>query len=120
YDGISNMTRMTLIDNGFYFLRDTLGFGVGAGNIEHWMKTNAFFQVGDKSNMHNWWIEILTGYGVFIFVLYVLVYASMLLRAYQYYRYSKDAFVRNASLSIIGYLAAFTLSSISSASNIIN
>lgn len=120
YDGSSNMTRMNLIKNGFYFLRDTLGFGVGAGNIEHWMKTNAFFQVGDKSNMHNWWMEILTGYGVFIFVLYVLVYASMLLRAYQYYRYSKDAFVRNASLSIIGYLAAFTLSSISSASNIIN
>ncbi|MDE1548156.1 O-antigen ligase family protein [Jeotgalibaca caeni] len=120
FDGSSNHERVNLIKNGFYFLKNSFGFGVGAGNIEHYMKTKSILPTDGISNMHNWWMEILTGYGVLIFVIYLLVYISMIRKAYQYYRYSEDAFIRKASLSIIGYLAAFTLSSISSASNIIN
>ena len=120
YDGSSNMTRINLIKNGFYFLRETLGFGVGAGNIEHVMQSNPPYQIGTIIHMHNWWMEILTGYGVIIFALYLVVYISMMRRAYTYYRYSQDSFIRKASLSIIGYLSAFVLSSISSATNIIN
>lgn len=120
YVDYSNQNRINLIRNGFSFLRESFGFGIGAGNIEHWMKTNAVFRTGGISNMHNWWMEILTGYGLLIFVLYLFVYISMMRKAYFYYRYSQDAFLRKASLSILGYLAAFTLSSISSASNIIN
>lgn len=120
YSGSSNETRINLIKNGFYFLRNSLGFGVGAGNIEHYMKTTAIFQTGGISNMHNWWMEILTGYGIIIFVMYVLVYVSMMYKAYQYYQHNADPFVRKASLSILGYLVAYILSSISSATNVIN
>lgn len=120
YDGSSNMTRMNLIKNGFYFLRETFGFGVGAGNIEHVMQSNPPYQIGTIIHMHNWWMEILTGYGIIIFALYLIVYFSMMRRAYTYYRHSRDSFIRKASLSIIGYLSAFVLSSISSATNIIN
>jgi len=120
FHGTSNEMRVNLIRNGFAFLRNSFGFGVGAGNIEHYMQTNAIFQTGGISNMHNWWMEILTGYGIVIFFLYMFMYISMIRKAYLYYRHSDDAFVRKTALAILGYLAAFTMSSISSASNIIN
>ncbi|WP_258042392.1 O-antigen ligase [Paenibacillus sp. UNC499MF] len=46
-------------------------FGVGAGNIEYYLDqfgTN----VGRIVNVHNWWIEILANYGIFVFSGYVL------------------------------------------------
>lgn len=120
YGGSSNETRINLIKNGFSFLQQSFGFGIGAGNIEYWMKTVAPFQTGGISNMHNWWMEILTAYGIFVFVLYILVYVGMILKAYAYYRSSKDSFIRRTSLAFIGYLSAFTIASISSATNITN
>lgn len=120
YGGSSNETRINLIKNGFNFLQESFGFGIGAGNIEYWMKTAAPFQTGGISNMHNWWMEILTAYGIFVFVFYVMVYIGMILKAYTYYRSSKDSFIRKTSLAFIGYLSAFTIASISSATNITN
>lgn len=120
FGGTSNEMRVNLIRNGFVFLKDTLGFGVGAGNIEYWMKNEPPYQTGGISNMHNWWMEILTAYGIGQFVLYLMVYIAMVLQAYKYYRRSRDYFIRQTSLAIIGFLSAYTLSSISSASNIIN
>lgn len=120
FGGSSNEMRVNLIRNGFIFLKDTLGFGVGAGNIEHWMQNDAPYQTGGISNMHNWWMEILTAYGIITFALYLMVYLGMVLKAYKYYRNSSDFFIRQTALALIGYLIAFTMSSISSASNIIN
>lgn len=120
YSDTSNQNRVNLIKNGFNFLRESFGFGIGAGNVEYWMKNYPHYLTGGITNMHNWWMEILTGYGIFVFLFYVIVYVGMIVKGYHYYQNSSDAFIRKTSLGIIGYLAAFTLSSISSASNIVN
>lgn len=117
--GDSNHTRLNLIRNGFMFLGKTLGVGVGAGNIEYWMEHNAVFNITTKYNMHNWWMEILTGYGLIIFIFYVTLYILMGVRFFQFYNNSRDSFVRHSSIAMFGYLGAFILSSISSATNII-
>ena len=76
----SNGGRVNVIQNGFAFLFQTNGFGVGAGNIEYWMDTNRYF-IHFRNNpreMHNWWMEILTAYGVVIFFFYVIFYYKLL------------------------------------------
>lgn len=120
FGGSSNEIRINLIRNGFLFLKDTLGFGVGAGNIEYWMNHKQLYQTGGMTNMHSWWMEILTAYGIVTFSLYLFVYCGMILKAYNYYKTSYNYFLRQTSLAIVGFLIAFTMSSISSATNIIN
>lgn len=117
--GDSDNTRINLIYNGFVFLAQTLGFGVGAGNIEYWMENNAFFNISTKYNMHNWWMEILTGYGVFIFIGYVILFILMMNQLARVYHSSADSLVRQTAFVLFGYMGAFILSSISSASNLI-
>ncbi|MCS1352250.1 O-antigen ligase family protein [Mechercharimyces sp. CAU 1602] len=74
-------TRKMLILNGVFFLKESAGVGVGAGNVEPYMsKMN---NVNEKSNMHNWWMEILVNFGVFIFLLYLLFYFHFLLSLYR-------------------------------------
>ncbi|QIK51210.1 O-antigen ligase family protein [Jeotgalibaca porci] len=120
FAGTSNEIRINLLRNGLTFVRETFGFGVGAGNVEYWMANKAAYQTGGMTNMHNWWMEIITAYGLITFILYLFVYFGMILKSYHYYRYSNDYFVRQVSLINLGYLVAFTMSSISSATNIVN
>lgn len=117
--GSSNETRLNLIRNGFVFLSKTFGFGVGAGNIEYWMEHNATFNISTKYNMHNWWMEILTAYGLYVFIAYVFIFILIIVQLYRFYSSHKDSQIKIASLILMGYLSAFILSSISSATNII-
>lgn len=73
----SDVTRINLIKNGFYFLLETMGFGVGAGQISAWMGTRAKYSVGVITPMHNWWMEMLTSYGVLIFIGYLRFYLGL-------------------------------------------
>lgn len=118
-EGNSNMTRVNLIKNGFYFLVQSFGLGTGAGNIEHWLEFNSIFSTGTIYNIHNWWMEILSGYGIVIFVLYISVYVLMIRQLFINYKYSKNKFIRTASWILLAYLFSFILSSISSASNML-
>ena len=56
--------RSNLIKNALYFSAQSAGFGVGAGNVEHYMEFYSIYPVGRVTNVHNWWAEILliTGY----------------------------------------------------------
>ncbi len=117
-DGNSNMTRVNLIKNGFVFLVQTLGLGTGAGNIEHWMRENPIFNIGTITNMHNWWMEILTGYGIVIFFLYIFMYITMMNQLYRNYKYTTNQFIKNTSWIFLAYMVSFVVASISSASNI--
>lgn len=114
----SNRNRINMILNGFYFLLITLGFGVGAGNVEHYLVNHSILYV-DAPNIHNWFMDILTGYGVIVFTLYIVMYVYILRKLFMNYFYSKDTFIRNASLALFAYLIAFIISSASSASNMI-
>lgn len=116
--GGSNRYRINLILNGFGFLLQTYGFGVGAGNIEYWMENRPIFTDIDAFNIHNWFMEILTGYGILVFLLYTIMYVYILRQLYMNYKYNDDLFIKNTSLVLFAYLIAFIVSSISSASNI--
>lgn len=117
-EGGSNLFRVNLIRNGLSFFVQSFGLGVGAGNVEYWMINRPVITEIDAPNLHNWFLEILVGYGLIIFCLYLIMYVFTLRQLYLSYRYSSDLFVKRASMVLFAYLIAFLASSISSASNI--
>lgn len=107
--------RLNMIINGFSFLLKTYGIGVGAGNLEVWMEKFRIVTV-DAPNMHNWFMEILTNYGVLIFIPYVLMYLFMLIKLFYVYKYSKNRIVKNISEILFVYVIVFIISSSASSS----
>ncbi|MBZ2174077.1 O-antigen ligase family protein [Schnuerera sp. xch1] len=114
----SDFTRLNLIKNGLHFLKETIGFGTGAGNIEYWMETERIYYVGSIRNMHNWWVEILVGYGIVVFTGYIWVYFKMAKALYYSHINTKDRFIKNTSLVLLSIMTAFIITSVSSSSNI--
>ena len=115
--GTTDDIRMTLIRNGLIFLRDTHGFGVGAGNIEYWMGN--FQIIGHKigyGNIHNWWFELLVGYGVIIFIGYILCFVEMMKTFYSAAKSSNDVLIKNVSLGMLCCMSSFIIASTSSSS----
>jgi len=82
--------RINLIRNSFVFLVQHYGFGVGAGNAEYHMKNFRIYDTYVINNVHNWWIEVLVNYGVFIFTGYVVFFAGLLVALYKAYREIED------------------------------
>ncbi|MBG9988964.1 O-antigen ligase family protein [Aerococcaceae bacterium DSM 111176] len=118
YDLSGDEVRINLWRNGFLFLAQTFGFGVGAGNIETWMGEFAFYPVENIVNMHNWWLEILTGYGIIVFVLYVVMYGLLIHKLHQL-RHQLTEVDRVICQSFIAFLIAFAFASITSANNML-
>ena len=112
------MTRLNLIKNGFIFLFETCGFGTGAGNIEFWMANYGVHYTGEIENIHNWWMEILTGYGIIIFIMYIVFYVKLFLSAYKKFKTSEDKVDISISLGILCCMAGYVVGSMSSSSNI--
>lgn len=113
----SNIYRIHMILNGFIFLFRSYGLGVGSGNVEHWMVKDPVFVV-DAPNIHNWFMDILVGYGVVTFTLYLIMYIYILRQLFVSYKYSHNLFIQSTSFYLFAYVISFVFSSISSASNI--
>lgn len=110
--------RMNLWRNGGLFLGQTFGFGVGAGNIEHWMAEHAFWSTKGLTNMHNWWLEILVGYGAVSFVLYVTAYLALMVKLLKL----KHVLVgRNSHVAytLFNFMLIYILASVTSANNML-
>lgn len=118
YDMSGDMVRMNLWRNGLFFLAATFGFGVGAGNIETWMEQFAILPTEVIVNMHNWWLEILTGYGLYIFMAYCLMYGILIFRLSQL-RKVQTKIRREITIALLAFLWSFILASITSANNIL-
>ena len=116
--GGSNLYRINMIINGFIYFLKHFGLGVGAGNVEYWLTHYPVFEV-DAPNIHNWFMDILTGYGLITFTLYIIMYIYILRQLYVSHKYSKNPFVKTSSLYLFAYVVSFIFSSLSSASNII-
>lgn len=110
--------RVNLIRNGLIFLATTLGFGVGAGNIESWMENYRFLPTRNIVNMHNWWGEILVGYGIIVFALYVVSYGLIIFRLFQI-RKMQSKRIKKVTNQIISFLIAYLFASMTSANNIL-
>lgn len=74
----SDSIRFNLILNGLYFVYETYGFGVGAGQVENWMAEKALWDTASVTNVHNWWMEILSNYGILLFIGYLIFYIKLL------------------------------------------
>ena len=113
----SDSIRTNLIKNGLEFLISTFGFGTGAGNIEHWMEFRSQHYTGLVRNIHNWWMEILVGYGLIIFTLNQLLYGKLVVDLYKKYRVSTSKLDQSISLGSICCMVAYVVGSISSSTN---
>ena len=110
--------RLNLWRNGFEFLGQSFGFGVGAGNIEFWMASFGSLPTEDIVNMHNWWLEILVAYGLPVFLSYTIAYFYMIYVLYKSRPHlSEEEGVINDSL--ITFLIVYIFASITSANNIL-
>ncbi|MBF6626536.1 O-antigen ligase family protein [Aerococcaceae bacterium zg-BR9] len=110
--------RVNLYKNGFVFIGETLGRGVGAGNIEHWMGQFPYYPVVGLVNIHNWWLEILVGYGILVFMSYVMIYILLARRLFLMTKFSPRQEQYTAQALLI-FMLIFVFSSITSASNML-
>jgi len=110
--------RVNLLRNGVIFLAATFGMGVGAGNIEAWMANYRFLPTQNIINMHNWWGEILVGYGLIVFVLYVLAYGLLIYRLFQI-RKVQTKRRKNITNQLITFLIVYIFASITSSNNML-
>jgi teichuronic acid biosynthesis protein TuaE len=83
---LSVQTRLNLLQNGLIFLVQHGLLGVGAGNIEYHMANFAIYPTYGILNLHNWWLEVLVDYGLFIFFGYLVFYISLLRGLLIFYR----------------------------------
>lgn len=108
--------RSNLIKNGIYFAVISFGFGIGAGNIEHYMSNYPKYFVGDITNVHNWWIELLVNYGIVIFVGYLILYIGIFVRLWKYVYRLKMPKEKIICEALLCGMVTFSISSISSSS----
>jgi teichuronic acid biosynthesis protein TuaE len=97
-------------------LLKSLGFGVGAGNAEYYMAHYAVYDTRGILNVHNWWVEILVDYGVFIFIGYIILYYKLFVSFFKLYFRLDNGFGRAACETVLLGLAGFLFASISSSS----
>lgn len=119
--GNSDNIRKNLILNGLLFLLPTLGMGTGIGGIESYMASNGVYETYGITNIHNWWMEILVGSGIFIFAGYIIFYIKLCRDNYSRYK-SKNttSLERSTAFAFLGFMIAFIIASISSSSNMGN
>ncbi|MFP3339948.1 O-antigen ligase family protein, partial [Micrococcus sp. SIMBA_131] len=75
-EGGSLDIRANILKNVQYYFAESMGFGVGAGNADYFLKNEPIFPIGVFSNVHNWWGEILVNYGAIVFGGYLAMYLS--------------------------------------------
>lgn len=100
------------------FIGETFGLGVGAGNTQIWMELFSQLPINHVYNLHNWWLEILAGYGIFVFIAYVAGYLLSIFRLFQIRRQlnRRYYYVTNA---LITFMIIFIFASITSANNML-
>lgn len=108
--------RINLWHNGLIFFVQSLGLGVGAGNIEHWMGNYGPFYTNELVNIHNWWLEILVGYGWVSFLLYVSAYGLMIYKLIQIMK-TKNLFYQSVARGFVSFMLIFIFASITSSTN---
>lgn len=108
--------RINLIRNGLRFLYSSIGFGIGAGNIWYWMENFPTFDTFGIFSIHNWWLEILTNYGILIFFGYIAMYIGIMKNLLHIWRKASNRKERMIAESLLLSLVGFLFASISSSS----
>jgi len=118
-EGIGTLyVRLNLIKNALYFTAKSAGFGVGAGNVEYYMEDSKIYPVANITNVHNWWVEILANYGVFIFAGHLILYISLFWNLWKVYKRVNNRTERMICEALLVGLVSFFMASMSSSSMI--
>lgn len=99
----SAFIRLNLYKNGLYALYKSNFLGVGPSGYQNNIYSNLFY-TRNILDPHSWWIEILTNYGVFIFVFYVFMVIYILINFYKYYVESQNKISEIFFLIWVGFL----------------
>jgi len=108
--------RMNLVRNGLLFVYSTVGFGVGAGNSEYYMANFSQYNTAGVTDPHNWWLEILVNYGIFVFIGYVIFYMGIIRNLWKIYRIKQTREEKMICEALLVSLVGFFFASISSSS----
>ncbi|WP_053598588.1 teichuronic acid biosynthesis protein TuaE [Bacillus sp. FJAT-18017] len=108
----SNVSRINLLKNTLHYLGESLGFGVGAGNISYYLKNNPLFHTNYVVEVHNWLAEILGNFGILVFFGYVLMYGYLFFSLYKLYGLGGGKIKVLLEACLLA-MAAFLVSSIS-------
>lgn len=108
--------RINLIKNAFDFITRSFGFGVGPGNGDYYLKYQSIFYTSGIYKLHNWWLEILVNFGVFIFIGYVLVIASIIITLYKGFLKTTDQDEKMIAETLLFAFITFIFASISPSS----
>lgn len=112
----SDYVRVNLIRNGWYFLSETHGLGVGSGNMYWWLSNRAIYDVADIKFMHNWYFEVLFTFGVVFFIIYMYFHIHTIVKLVHYSKVERDDF--SISKCFLVCFLAFSIASVSSSSNV--
>ena len=116
-EGIGSLyVRLNLIKNALYFTAKSAGFGVGAGNVEHYMENFKIYPVAELINVHNWWVEILANYGVFFFTGYLIFYFTLFYNLWRAYNKVDNRTEKMLCEALLVGLVSFFVATISSSS----
>ncbi|HOV11234.1 MAG TPA: O-antigen ligase family protein [Bacteroidales bacterium] len=89
--GESGNIRLGLIKNGLYLFKQSRFLGVGPGQFISYHRIKKVpVDVGTQLSAHAWLIEILSQYGVIIFICYIAVFGFIFLRAASKFRNDKN------------------------------
>ncbi len=108
--------RANLLKNAWHFFLDSYGFGVGAGNVSYYLEHNALYDTDNVAEVHNWLVEILTNFGLFIMLGYLAVYAYLIWVLYKFYERKLENQSKLITEGLITALVSFLVSSISPSS----
>jgi teichuronic acid biosynthesis protein TuaE len=120
--GLANASvavRWLLILNALRSVVITFGFGLGAGNVEIYLKNYArynLYYTGGVTNLHNWWLEILADYGILIFIGIILFYLRIILNLYKVFRETEIKEQRMLAEALLPGLVGFSIAAVSTSS----
>lgn len=102
----SGAVRSTLLGKGLDLATGSNGVGVGAGNAEAAVRSEAGYE--GVANLHNWTLEVLVDTGVVGLVLYVALYLLMLVGNFRAARGAGDPLLRylglGGMLALLGFI----------------
>jgi hypothetical protein len=103
----SLQARLGLTLNGVWMLLSTLGIGVGAGGYELVARSPDLpYYTSGLVNPHNFWIEVVSEYGILVGGLFVWMMGLFFLRSLQAYWARKGVWAQTALLMLVGYFFA--------------
>ncbi len=100
---LSTRVRLGLIKNSIYYFEKTSGLGTGPGQLEYYMDKFPVAYTYYLKDPHNWWLEILAKYGIFIFLTYVLFLIYLM---YNFLLMRRCSLSRGLAIALVGFVPA--------------